>query len=76
VQKINGVLTLRQHHLRRRASNQNTEEEREIPEISHRKLTVEKGGDMLKKSRTRRSENNVVHVQEQVGNVLSSSKDK
>ena len=67
-------MPLREEHPGLGASDRNPEEVREIPEVGHGELAVKQLRDVLKKAGCRRSEDDVVDVQQEVGEVISMAK--
>jgi hypothetical protein len=62
---------LRKEHPGAGPCDRNPEEVREIPEIRHGELTMKKRSDMLQKLRRRGSEDDVINVEEKVGNTIT-----
>ena len=69
LKKVDGVLALREKHPRSRERDRDPEEVRQVPEIGHGELPVELVGDVLEKRGAGRGEDDVVHVEEQVGHL-------
>jgi hypothetical protein len=76
MKKIDDVLALREHHASGRASHRDAEEVGELAEVSHGELAVEELGDMAKKTGAGGGENDVVHIEQEVSDLVSSSKNE
>jgi hypothetical protein len=71
LEKLNGVLSLRQEDPVGGARDGDVEDVMEVPKVCHGELRVKKSDEALKKIRRRGGEDDVVDVEEQVGETLT-----
>jgi hypothetical protein len=69
LQKVHSILSLGQKETVGGASDGDAEEVVEVAEVSHGELRIEFGHDVLEKSRRRSGEDDVVDVEQQVGDL-------
>jgi hypothetical protein len=62
LKKLNGVLSLREHHARRSPSNRDAEKVGQVAKISHGELRVEQVNEVAKQLVRRGGDDNVVHI--------------
>jgi hypothetical protein len=76
LKKLESVLALRKHHAGRSPCDRDAEEERQGAEISHGKLGVELLREALKEPSSGGGDDDVVHVQEDEGEIRATLVDK
>jgi hypothetical protein len=69
LKEFNGILVLRENHARRRPGDGNSEEVGESPKVRHGKLRVQLRDEVLKKPSSRGSEDDVVYIEKNVGEI-------
>ena len=69
MEKVGGILTLRENHACCCPRDRDPEEEREVPEVCHGELGVKQPSEVLEKPVAGGGDDDVVNVQEYVGDV-------
>jgi hypothetical protein len=69
LKELNSILALRKNHTRGRPGDRNAEEVGDGPKIRHGKLQVQMRNEVLKKPISRGSENDVVYIKKDVGEI-------
>jgi hypothetical protein len=73
LQNILSVLPLREKHTIGRACHRNAQKMVKLTHVRHSKLTLESPNDILEKPGRGGSENNIIHIQQQVGSVCPAA---
>ena len=76
LQNIEGVLPLVKEKTRRARLNSDTQEVVELTKILHSKLLLQRHDDALKQGLTGSCENNIIHIEEQIGSLRPMAVDE